>query len=64
MRENILQEIRTTVKAAVKNSAYSLIIDIAAETANGTPVVLFSTGTADITDAVLVQLNIGAPAAN
>ena len=61
MRDNILQEIRDTVKARVKNTGHTLVIDSAAETVNGTPIVLFTAGTDDITETVLSQLNINAP---
>ena len=63
MRDNILQEIRDTVKARVKTGGYTLVLDTAAETPNGTPIVLFNAGTDDLTDAVLSQLNVNAPAA-
>jgi outer membrane protein len=63
VRENLLSEIRETVKARVKSTGHTLVIDTAAETVNGTPVVLFSSGAEDITDSVLSQLNINAPAA-
>ena len=62
MRDNILQEIRDTVKARVKNGGYTLVLDTAAETVNGTPIILFNAGTDYITDAVLSNLNINAPA--
>jgi outer membrane protein len=61
MRDNILQEIRDTIKAKVKGTGYTLVIDSASETANGTPVILFTAGSDDITDSVLQQLNITAP---
>ena len=63
MRDNILQEIRDTIKARVKNGGYTLVLDTAAETPNGTPIVLFSAGNDDLTDTVLSQLNVNAPAA-
>jgi len=63
MRDNILQEIRDKIKARVKAGGYTLVVDTAAETANGTPIVLFSAGTDDLTDAVLTELNLNAPAA-
>ena len=63
MRDNILTEIRDTLKAKVKTGGHTLVIDTAAETANGTPVVLFTANTDDLTDVVLEQLNLGAPAA-
>ena len=62
MRDNILQEIRDTVKAKVKSTGHTLVIDSAAETVNGTPIVLFNAGVEDLTDSVLSQLNINAPA--
>ncbi len=62
MRDNILQEIRDTVKAKVKSTGHTLVVDTAAETVNGTPIVLFNAGVDDITDSVLQQLNINAPA--
>lgn len=61
MRDNILQEIRETVKARVKTGGYTLVVDTAAETMNGTPIVLYSAGTDDLTESVLSQLNINAP---
>jgi Skp family chaperone for outer membrane proteins len=61
MRDNILQEIRETVKARVKTGGYTLVVDTAAETMNGTPIVLYSAGTDDLTDSVLSTLNINAP---
>ena len=61
MRDNILQEIRDAVKAKVKSSGYTLVVDSAAETVNETPVVIYNAGTDDITEAVLGQLNINAP---
>jgi outer membrane protein len=62
MRDNILQEIRDTIKTQVKSGGYTLVIDTAAETPNGTPIVLFNAGSSDITDPVLGQLNLNAPA--
>ena len=63
MRDNILQEIRDTIKAKVKNGGHTLVLDTAAETVNGTPIVLYTAGNDDLTDAVLAQLNVNAPAA-
>jgi len=61
MREKILADIQTHVDAAAKTGGYTLVIDTAAETVNGTPTVIYHTGENDITDAVLKQLNAGAP---
>jgi outer membrane protein len=62
MRDNILQEIRDTIKARVKNGGYTMVFDTAAETPNGTPIVLYTAGNDDLTDSVLAQLNVNAPA--
>jgi outer membrane protein len=61
MRENILAEIKTAVATQARAASYALVIDAAAETANATTAVVFSNGENDLTDAVLKQLNAGAP---
>lgn len=61
IRDNILSEIRDAIKSKVKGANYSLVIDTAAETPNGTPIILFNSGSDDITDPVLTQLNVNAP---
>jgi Skp family chaperone for outer membrane proteins len=61
MRENILGEIKVAVSAKAKASGCSLVIDVAAETANATAAVVYSSGENDLTDEVLKQLNAGAP---
>ncbi len=62
MRDSILEEIRTTVNGKAKAAGYALVFDTVAESANNTPVVLYSNNENDITEAVLSQLNAGAPA--
>jgi Skp family chaperone for outer membrane proteins len=62
MRDSIVEEIRTTVNGKAKTAGYSLVFDTASESANGTPIVLFSSNENDMTEAVLSQLNAGAPA--
>lgn len=62
IRDNILTEIRETVKLKVKAANYGLVFDSAAETPNGTPIILYTSGADDLTDAVLKELNINAPA--
>jgi Skp family chaperone for outer membrane proteins len=62
MRADILKEINAAVAAKAKAAGCTLVIDIAAETINQTPMVIYSTGENDLTDAVLAQLNVGAPA--
>jgi outer membrane protein len=61
MRDNILSEVRKAVDGKAKVAGYTLVIDVAAETINSTPVVLYSNGENDITDAVLTQINANAP---
>jgi len=61
MRDNILDEIKKTVAAQAKSGGYTLVLDSAAETVNGTPTVVFTTGEGDLTADVLKQLNAAAP---
>jgi Skp family chaperone for outer membrane proteins len=61
MRDNILGEIRTVVNAKSKTAGFALVLDTAAESLNNTPAVLFSSGSHDITDDILKQLNASAP---
>ncbi len=61
MRDNILGEIRTVVNAKSKTAGFALVLDTAAESLNNTPSVLFSSGSHDITDDILKQLNASAP---
>lgn len=61
-RDNILSDIRTTISAKAKTDGYTLVIDTASQSANGTPVILYSVpGDNDITDTVIKQINVGAP---
>ena len=62
MRDRIVEEIRTTVNGKAKAAGYALVLDTTAENANNTPTVLYSNNENDMTDAVLAQLNAGAPA--
>jgi outer membrane protein len=61
MRDTILQEIRTAITAKAKAGGYIMVIDTASEGLNSTPVILFTNGENDITDAILAQLNVTAP---
>lgn len=62
VRDQILAEIKDKIKAKAKAGNYSMVLDTAAETVNGTPFVPYASGTDnDITDAVLNELNINAP---
>ncbi len=61
MRANILNEIKAAVAAKTKAAGYAMVFDIASETLNQTPIILYSSGENDLTSAVLAQLNAGAP---
>jgi outer membrane protein len=63
MRDKILDEIKDVLGAKAKASGFSMIVDTAAESLNGTPLVLYSNNENDITDEILKQLNSGAPEA-
>jgi outer membrane protein len=61
-RDNIVADIRVAVTAKAKAEGYTLVIDTAAQTINQTPVILYSVpNDSDITDAVIKQINAGAP---
>ena len=61
MRDSLVDEIRTIVSGRAKTAGYTLVLDTASESINGTPVVVFSNNENDITEMVLSQLNAGAP---
>lgn len=62
MRNNIIGEIRTVVSAKAKAGGFSLVIDTAAQSADQTPIVMFTSNENDMTAAVLEELNRTAPA--
>ncbi len=61
MTENILRDIRDLVEAKAKAGGYTLVIDVSAKSAVGTPMVLYTNGQNDMTQEVLSQLNSTAP---
>ncbi len=61
MRENILTEIKAAIAAQARKAGYTLVIDAAAETANATTAVVYTSGDNDLTADVLKRLNEGAP---
>jgi Skp family chaperone for outer membrane proteins len=61
MRENILADIKKAVADKAKAGGDTLVVDSAAETVNGTPAIIYTTGDNDMTSDVLKQLNAGAP---
>ena len=61
MRDGIVEEIRSAVNGKAKSAGYALVFDTMAESANNTPVVLYSNNENDMTEAILSHLNAGAP---
>ena len=61
MREKILTEIKAAVATKAKAAGYALVFDTAGETVNGTMAIIYTSGDNDLTDAVLAQINAGAP---
>src|SRR5215469_1498131 len=61
MRDKILDEIKLVIADKAKSGGYTLVLDTAAETVNGTPSIVFTTGEGDLTADVLKQLNAAAP---
>jgi outer membrane protein len=61
MRDRILDEIKEVVTSKARESGYALVIDIAAETVNETPVVMYHNGANDLTTVVLNELNSRGP---
>jgi outer membrane protein len=62
--DKILVEIRTLVAEQAKSSGGAVVIDTSAESANHTPIVLFTANEEDMTDKVLATLNSTAPPEN
>ena len=61
MRDRILEEIKEVVTSKAREASFALVIDVAAETVNQTPVVLYNTGENDLTKVVLNELNSRGP---
>lgn len=62
IRDTILGEIRNIINAKAKTGNFTMVVDVAAESFNNTPVVLFTNNENDLTADVLAQLNATAPA--
>jgi outer membrane protein len=62
MRDNLLAEIKEVIKVKAKAANYTYVLDIAADSINNTPFVLYTSGDNDFSDDVLKQLNLTAPA--
>jgi outer membrane protein len=61
MRDRILDEIKEVVTSKAKEAGAALVIDIAAESVNQTPVVLYHNGENNLTELVLNELNSRGP---
>jgi len=62
MRDSLVEEIRAALNGMAKSAGYSLVLDTAADSLNGTPIVIFSNGDNDVTENLLRQINAAAPA--
>jgi Skp family chaperone for outer membrane proteins len=61
MRDRILDEIKEVVSTKAREAGLALVIDVAAETVNETPVVLYHNSQNDLTTVVLNELNSRRP---
>jgi Skp family chaperone for outer membrane proteins len=60
-RDDIVKEIRTVLNADAKTAGYTMVIDTSGQSHNMVPLVLFTTGQNDMTDALVKELNATAP---
>ena len=61
-REKILKEIKEVIAIKCKSAGMSMVFDNSSSELGRLPVVLYSNGSNDLTDEILVQLNANAPA--
>ena len=62
LRDKIVAEIREVLNKKARTVGYTAVLDSAAESAVGTPIVLFNATLPDLTEELLTQLNATAPA--
>jgi len=60
-RDAIVAEIRNLLNADAKAAGYTMVVDSSGESANMTPVLLYSNGQNDLTDTLIKELNATAP---
>jgi outer membrane protein len=60
-RDDIVKEIRHILDIDAKTAGYSMVIDISGQSQNMVPVVIYTTGQNDMTDALIKELNSTAP---
>ena len=64
VRESILRDVRGVIEEKSKAGGYNTVLDVSAQSANGTPVVIFTTlagGESDLSDSVAKALAATAP---
>ena len=61
MRDKIVTEIREVLNKKARAAGYAAVLDSAAESAVGTPIVLFNGSLPDLTEEIISQLNATAP---
>jgi outer membrane protein len=61
MREKIVGEIREVVNRLSRNGGFTMVLDVAAVTAYQTPIILYTDGQNDLTEAVIREINATAP---
>lgn len=62
LRDKIVVEIRDLVNKKARTAGYAAVLDSAAESAAGTPILLFNATLPDLTEEIISQLNATAPA--
>jgi outer membrane protein len=60
-RDDIVKEIRQILNIDAKTAGYTMVIDISGQSQNMVPVVIYTTGQNDMTDALIKELNSTAP---
>lgn len=60
LKSQIIDEIRNSATAKAKAQGFALVLDTAAVSGDGIPIILYSNGENDMTEAVLADLNRGA----
>lgn len=61
MLDNILREIREVIDVKAKKAGYTLVLDTAALSISGAPIVLYHNGENDLTTETLTEMNAKAP---
>jgi outer membrane protein len=61
MRQTILSEIKDVINKEARDANYSMVFDKSGNTLNGTPAIVFSQDSMDITDDIIKILNKNAP---